>query len=116
MGLFARKAKWILIMACLLMAFCFTQRIMNIPVVYPAYSSVQGETGNSETGYTAASCDLSAKSLHPADIMIDDVIPFLILLMVLTLTACRLMIARLPHKQTFCSPQRRHLILCVFRE
>lgn len=116
MGWCARKANWILVMACVLMALCFAQRILNMPVAYPALSSVQGETGNSETEPAVTPCELSAKSLQTPEPLPDGVIPFLILLITLALTAYRLIIASPPKEQTFSPPPRRHLSFCVFRE
>lgn len=112
----ARKANWILVIACVLMALCFAQRTLNMPVTYSTLSSVQVETGNSDAESAAMPCELSAKSLQTPEPLIGDVIPFLILLIVLALTACRFILARPPQEQIFPPPPKRHLTFCVFRE
>ena len=116
MGWCARKANWILVMACVLMALCFVQRILNMPVAYPALSSVQSETVNSGTETAVTPCELSAKSLQTPEPLPDGVIPFLILLIALALTAYRLIITSPPQEETFSPPPERYLTFCVFRE
>ncbi len=113
-----QRAKWILVLACLVLAFCLVQRSVNLlsAPTAPLNASSLSQNHDDASGGEKI-CGLSAKSLNAAAPMLDVVLPFLLMLMAI--------IANLSQSSTssgyrralvFPPLRRRHLTFCVFRE
>ncbi|MGK3127506.1 hypothetical protein ACCY16_25695 [Candidatus Pantoea formicae] len=112
----AQRAKWILALLCLVLAFCLAQRSFNLPAASPVSVSSSSFSDVESVGGDKI-CSISAKSLHAAAPLLDSAMPFLLMVMALitTLLSCRTLTG-FRREPLFPPVQRRHLTFCVFRE
>lgn len=121
-----RVAKWFLILACLVVLTCTTQRMAGMHMLskyLPADDITATQTavaplgvGNQELPISP--CELSAKSLLAANSMAVEHLFFALLLFVaLLLEPARRLYSLIPPPRAVSLPRLRvHLRLCVFRE
>lgn len=111
------RAKWILALVCLVLAFCLVQRSFNLPSAPLALVSASAQTNHfDDASGSEKLCALSAKSLSAAAPILDTALPFLLLLALtatFTQTTTSVGYRRAP---LFPPLRRRHLTFCVFRE
>lgn len=121
-----RVAKWFLILACLVVLTCTTQRMagMHILSKYLPTDDITVTQTAVEPTVTASQetpispCELSAKSLLAANSMAVEHVFFALLLFVaLLLEPARRLYSLIPPPRAVSLPRLRvHLRLCVFRE
>ena len=112
----AQRAKWILALLCLVLAFCLAQRSFNLPSAPLAQISASSFSDH-ETFGGEKLCSISGKSLHAAAPIIDSVLPFLLMVVALLTTLCTSNAVSGYRREPLFPPiQRRHLTFCVFRE
>ncbi|MGC6232667.1 copper resistance protein [Hafnia paralvei] len=121
-----RVAKWFLILACLVVLTCTTQRMAGMHMlskylptddITAAQTAVEPTvTASQETPISP--CELSAKSLLAANSMAVEHVFFALLLFVaLLLEPARRLYSLIPPPRAVSLPRLRvHLRLCVFRE
>lgn len=121
-----RVAKWFLILACLVVLTCTTQRMAGMHMlskylptddITAAQTAVEPTvTASKETPISP--CELSAKSLLAANSMAVEHVFFALLLFVaLLLEPARRLYSLIPPPRAVSLPRLRvHLRLCVFRE
>ncbi|EFV40752.2 hypothetical protein HMPREF0864_01861 [Enterobacteriaceae bacterium 9_2_54FAA] len=121
-----RVAKWFLILACLVVLTCTTQRMAGMHMLskyLPTDDITATQTaveplgvGNQELPISP--CELSAKSLLVANSMAVEHLFFALLLFVaLLLEPARRLYSLIPPPRAVSLPRLRvHLRLCVFRE
>ena len=116
-----RVAKWFLILACLVVLTCTTQRMAGMHMLsnyLPTddINATQTDVGNQELPISP--CELSAKSLLAANSMAVEHLFFALLLFVaLLLEPARRLYSLIPPPRAVSLPRLRvHLRLCVFRE
>ncbi|EJL87046.1 hypothetical protein [Pantoea sp. GM01] len=112
------RAKWILALVCLVLAFCLVQRSFNLPSAPLAQVSASTQVnGNDDASGSEKPCALSAKSLSAAAPILDTALPFLLLLLALIATFTQRSTSFGYRRTPLFTPlRRRHLTLCVFRE
>ncbi|ALV92360.1 MULTISPECIES: hypothetical protein [Pantoea] len=111
-----QRAKWILALLCLVLAFCLAQRSFNLPSAPQTAISASSINHVEDVGGDKL-CSISAKSLHAATPMLDSTMPFLLMVMALLVTLFPSQTATGYQRETHFPPiQRRHLTFCVFRE
>jgi len=113
-----QRAKWILALACLVLACCLVQRSVNLPSAPSAplnFSSISHSSDDASIGEKI--CGLSAKSLNAAAPMLDFVLPFLLILLAI-IASLRQQTPSSGQRRAAAFPplRRRHLTFCVFRE
>ncbi|MCZ4058368.1 hypothetical protein O3W44_03620 [Pantoea sp. LMR881] len=106
-----RRAKCILLLACLVLTLCVLQRAVTSSV-----ATQQIVTAPVDQHFSGdSSCALSAKSLPGHAPLFDLPFPFLLLLLTFVRSALPLRL----HTTQAClhqaPPRRRHLTFCVFR-
>jgi len=111
-----QRAKWILVVACLLLALCViertVQRVVNPPVpAQPTLSTSQ--TNESLVGESR--CALSAKSLPGHTPLLDLALPVLLMLWVMSHAITLPILRSALTLSSPLAPRRRHLTFCVFR-
>ncbi|WP_411705932.1 copper resistance protein [Edaphovirga cremea] len=122
-----RASKWFLVLACLVILTCMTQRMAGMHLLAKSLQPVDNVTNvmlganNSDSGSDSDSltpCELSAKSLLAANGMaVEHVFFALLLFIVLLLEPSRQLRLRLPPIRPVSLPRLRvHLRLCVFQE
>lgn len=112
----AQRAKWILALLCLVLAFCLAQRSFNLPNASQAQISASSFSDHDQIGGEKI-CSISAKSLHAAAPIIDSVMPFLLMVIALLTTLFLSKPTSGYRREPLFPPvQRRHLTFCVFRE
>ncbi|ORM72685.1 hypothetical protein HA48_13470 [Pantoea wallisii] len=116
-----QRAKSILALVCLVLAFCLVQRSFNLPVQpgQPVASvSVAAHAASAdEAASSDKPCALGAKSLSGSAPLLDTALPFLVLLLALIATLFQVTSATGYRRAPLFPPlRRRHLTLCVFRE
>ncbi|WP_343552803.1 hypothetical protein [Pantoea sp.] len=112
------RAKWILALVCLVLAFCLVQRSFNLPSApfTSVHAAVQAHSNDDASG-SEKPCALSAKSLNAAAPMLDTALPFLLLLLALIATLSQPTTSFGYRREPLFPPlRRRHLTFCVFRE
>jgi hypothetical protein len=112
------RAKWILALVCLVLAFCLVQRSFNLPAAPVANVTASAQAhGHEDVSGSEKPCALSAKSLSAAAPILDTALPFLLLLLALIATlAQNTSIVGYRREPLFPPLRRRHLTFCVFRE
>lgn len=113
-----QRAKLILALVCLVLAFCLVQRSFNLPAqpVAPISASEHADHPDDIAG-SDKPCALGAKSLIGNAPLLDTALPFLVLLLALIATLFQAVSATCYRRALLLSPlQRRHLLLCVFQE
>ena len=112
------RAKWILALVCLVLAFCLVQRSFNLPSAPLAQVSASAHTNSSDDASASGKpCALSAKSLSAAAPILDTALPFLLLLLALIATFTQTTTCVGYRRAPLFPPlRRRHLTFCVFRE
>lgn len=121
-----RVAKWFLILACLVVLTCTTQRMAGMHMLskYLPTDDITATQTAVEPTVTASQeppispCELSAKSLLAANSMAVEHVFFALLLFVaLLLEPARRLYSLIPPPRAVSLPRLRvHLRLCVFRE
>ncbi|OFS07934.1 copper resistance protein [Hafnia sp. HMSC23F03] len=121
-----RVAKWFLILACLVVLSCTTQRMAGMHMLskYLPTDDITATQTAVEPTVTASQetpispCELSAKSLLAANSMAVEHVFFALLLFVaLLLEPARRLYSLIPPPRAVSLPRLRvHLRLCVFRE
>ncbi len=113
-----QRAKSILALVCLVLAFCLVQRSFNLPVQPVASVSVAAHAASAdEAASSDKPCALGAKSLSGSAPLLDTALPFLVLLLALIATLFQVTSATGYRRAPLFPPlRRRHLTLCVFRE
>lgn len=121
-----RVAKWFLILACLVVLTCTTQRMAGMHMLskYLPTDDITATQTAVESTVTASQetpispCELSAKSLLAANSMAVEHVFFALLLFVaLLLEPARRLYSLIPPPRAVSLPRLRvHLRLCVFRE
>ncbi|EHM42122.1 hypothetical protein [Hafnia alvei] len=121
-----RVAKWFLILACLVVLTCTTQRMAGMHMLskYLPTDDITVTQTAVEPTVTASQetpispCELSAKSLLAANSMAVEHVFFALLLFVaLLLEPARRLYSLIPPPRAVSLPRLRvHLRLCVFRE
>lgn len=113
-----QRAKSILALVCLVLAFCLVQRSFNVPTqpVTPVSVSAHASQPDDVTS-SDKPCALGAKSLIGSAPLLDTALPFLVLLLALIATLFQ-QTAVTGYRRTPLLPplRRRHLTFCVFRE
>lgn len=121
-----RVAKWFLILACLVVLTCTTQRMAGMHMLskYLPTDDITATQTAVEPTVTVSQetpispCELSAKSLLAANSMAVEHVFFALLLFVaLLLEPARRLYSLIPPPRAVSLPRLRvHLRLCVFRE
>ena len=114
-----RKALSLLVLACLVMLVCITQRVAGMhSLVASAPEAVQSvQHAPDGTDEPVAPCELSAKSLVNVPPVLFEGALFAITLLLVMLAASPPRIERLWPPRVISPPRLRvHLRLCVFRE
>jgi hypothetical protein len=112
----SQRAKWILALLCLVLAFCLAQRSFNLPTASQTTISAASLTDVDYVGGEKL-CSISAKSLHAAAPVIDSTMPFLLMVIALLSTLFSSKPTTGYRREPLFPPvQRRHLTFCVFRE
>ncbi|ORM64290.1 hypothetical protein PRCB_01840 [Pantoea rodasii] len=112
----AQRAKWILALLCLVLAFCLVQRSVNFSGATQAPISASSLSSSEIIGGEKI-CSISAKSLHAAAPIIESVMTFLLMVVALLATLFQPDPTRGYRREPLFPPvQRRHLTFCVFRE
>lgn len=111
-----QRAKWILALVCLVLAFCLVQRSFNLPT-QPVISITAHSAAVDDGASSDKPCALGAKSLSGSAPLLDTALPFLVLLLALIATLFQTSSATVWRREPLFVPvRRRHLTLCVFRE
>ncbi|MCA1175038.1 MULTISPECIES: hypothetical protein [unclassified Pantoea] len=112
----SQRAKWILALLCLVLAFCLAQRSFNLPTASQTTISASSISDVDSVGGEKL-CSISAKSLHAAAPVIDSTMPFLLMVIALLTTLFSSKPTTGYRREPLFPPvQRRHLTFCVFRE
>ncbi|TBM17036.1 copper resistance protein [Hafnia paralvei] len=121
-----RVAKWFLILACLVVLTCTTQRMAGMHMLskylptddITATQTAVAPLGVGNQELPISPCELSAKSLLAANSMAVEHLFFALLLFVaLLLEPTRRLYSLIPPPRAVSLPRLRvHLRLCVFRE
>jgi len=112
------RAKWILALVCLVLAFCLVQRSFNLPSAPFPQINASGKTQCvDDASGSEKPCALSAKSLGGTAPLLDTALPFLLLLLALMASFTPATKSVGYHRTLLFPPlRRRHLTFCVFRE
>ncbi|WP_439213466.1 hypothetical protein [Duffyella gerundensis] len=113
-----QRAKSILALVCLVLAFCLVQRSFNLPTQPVLPVTVSAQTSHADDLISSDKpCALGAKSLCGSAPLLDTALPFLILLLALIATLFQSTPLTGYRRTPLLPPlRRRHLTFCVFRE